>query len=167
MNFKNIVYIVVFLTSSFFYGQKDTFIQRKNSVDITIAGTGIGFSANYSRIMAVKEKYFVVASVGVGLLPSVGGVSIPHQITFNFGKHSSFFEAGIGGVFWSGKSDSSGFEESINSYNLLPLAGWRKYFKKNLFFRAYASPVIHISGEYFYEDYAVMPYMGVSLGYTF
>ena len=117
--------------------------------------------------MAVKEKYFVVASVGVGSLPSLGGVSIPHQVTFNFGKHSSFFEAGIGGVFWSGQSDSSGFEESTNSYNLMPLAGWRKYFKKNLCFRAYASPVIHISGAYFVNDYAVMPYMGVSLGYTF
>jgi hypothetical protein len=72
---------------------------RKNSVDLTLGGSGLFISANYSRIIMVEPNYFLNASVGIGTVIMIGGVSIPHQLTFNFGKKSSFLELGLGGTF--------------------------------------------------------------------
>ncbi len=140
---------------------------KKNSVDIAIGGNGLFISTNYSRIVLVKSNYFINTLVGIGTIMSVGGVTLPHQITFNFGENSSFLEVGVGGSFWSGKSNASGYTETITSYQLSPIIGWRKKFKSNLVFRVYANPLFHISGEYFIEDYSVVPFAGVSLGYSF
>lgn len=142
-------------------------LKRKNIVDLTIGGTGLFVSANYSRIISVKSNYFIDASVGIGSVPYIGGISLPHQLTFNFGKQSSFWELGVGGTYWSGKSNASAYTETINSYQISPIIGWRKNFKNNLIFRVYANPLIRISGENYIEDYSIVPYLGVSLGYTF
>ena len=72
---------------------------RKNSVDLTLGGSGLFISANYGRIIMVEPNYFLNASVGIGTVIMIGGVSIPHQLTFNFGKKSSFLELGLGGTF--------------------------------------------------------------------
>lgn len=138
---------------------------RRNSVDLTLGGSGLFLSANYSRTILVKPSYFVNASAGVGTVIMIGGVSLPHQLTINFGKKSSFLEVGLGGTFWTGKSNSSGYTETVSSYYLSPIVGWRKNFKNNLFFRVYANPLIYVSGEK--SDYAVTPYAGISLGYSF
>jgi len=142
-------------------------VERRNNVDFSVGGNGLFASVNYSRILLVKSNYFINASVGINTLPFVGGITLPHQVTFNFGKSSSFLELGIGGSYWSGKSNASGYTETINSYLLSPIIGWRKHFKNNLIFRAYANPLFHISGEYYIEDYSVIPYLGISLGYSF
>lgn len=142
-------------------------LQRENAVDVTIGGTGLAISVNYNKIILVKPNYFVNASVGIGSVPFVGGLTIPHQLTFNFGENSSFFEVGLGGTYWSGESNSSGYTETINSYQLSPIIGYRKYLNNNLVFRAYANPLIHISGEYFVEGSSLVPYFGISIGYTF
>jgi len=76
-------------------------------------------------------------------------------------------ELGLGGNYWSGETNSSGYTETTSSYNLSPIIGWRKHFKNNLIFRVYANPIFHVSGEYFYEDNAIVPYLGMSLGYGF
>ena len=138
---------------------------RKNSVDLTLGGSGLFLSANYSRTILVKPSYFVNASAGIGTVVMIGGVSVPHQLTFNFGKKSSFLELGLGGTFWTGKSNDSGYTETISSYYLSPIVGWRKNFDNNLVFRAYANPLIYISGAQ--SEYAVTPFMGISLGYKF
>ncbi|MCK5137059.1 MAG: hypothetical protein KAR19_14835 [Bacteroidales bacterium] len=148
-------------------GDLKKILERKNSVDLTIGGTGLFLSVNYSRILAVKSNYFINTSVGIGTVPFIGGISLPHQVTFNLGKKSSFLELGIGGNFWSGKSNSSGYTETINSYHISPIIGWRKNFKNNLVFRAYANPLIYLSGEHFLENLSVTPFLGVSLGYAF
>lgn len=132
-----------------------------------MGGTGLFVSVNYSRILLVKSNYFINASVGIGTVPFTGGITLPHQVTFNLGKKSSFLELGIGGSYWSSKSNSSGYTETVNSYQLCPIIGWRKHFNNNLIFRAYANPLFHISGENYIEDYSVVPYLGISLGYSF
>jgi len=142
-------------------------LERKNVVDFTIGGTGLFISTNYSRVLAVKSTYFIDASIGIGTVLYTGGISLPHQLSFNLGKRSSFLELGIGGSFWSGKSNESGYTETINSYHLSPIIGWRKHFNNHLVFRAYANPLIYISGVHFIEDFAITPYLGVSIGYTF
>jgi hypothetical protein len=140
---------------------------RKNNVDITLGGTGIFISANYNRIVLYKSDYFINASVGIGTVPFAGGTTIPHQLSVNLGKQSSFIELGVGGTYWSGTSNSTGENETLSSYLLYPLIGWRKHFKSNLNFRIYANPLIHISGEHFIEDYTIVPYLGISFGYRF
>lgn len=160
------------LLSMMVYGQENNpdlrkIIGRKNNIDISLGGTGIFASVNYSRILLVKPKYFINASVGIGAVPSIGGFTIPHQISFNIGKKSSFLELGIGGSYWTGKSNSSGYTQTVYSYQLCPIIGWRKHFDNNLIFRVYVNPLIHISGEYFIENYSVVPYLGISLGYSF
>jgi hypothetical protein len=142
-------------------------VKRKNNIDLTIGGTGLFASVNYNRILLVKSNYFINASVGIGTVPFIGGITLPHQVTFNLGKKSSFLELGIGGSYWNSKSNASGYTETVNSYQLSPIIGWRKHFNNNLIFRAYANPLIHISGEYYIENYSIIPYLGISLGYSF
>ena len=160
------IIIVLMFISSVIFAQEDNEL-NKNAVNITVGGIGLGLSANYSRVVVDKENYFVDASVGIGVLPAIGGVSIPHSVSYNLGKETNFLEIGLGGNYWTGKTNSSGYTESTYSYQLAPIIGWRRNFKNNLIFRAYASPLIHISGEYFYDNQAVIPYLGLSLGYGF
>jgi hypothetical protein len=138
---------------------------RKNSVDITLGGSGLFLSTNYSRVIMAKPNYFINASVGIGTVIMTGGITLPHQLTFNFGKKSSFLELGLGGTFWTGKSNDSGYTETINSYYLSPIVGWRKNFKNNLVFRVYTNPLFYISGEE--SEHTITPYAGISLGYSF
>lgn len=142
-------------------------IDRKNVIDITLAGQGGFLSANYSRILLVKQKYFLLASAGMGVIPFYAGFSLPHQLTFNIGKKSNFLEVGLGGTYLQGKTDSSGFTETTTSYLLSPIVGWRKNFSNNLVLRIYANPLIDVSGASIYEDMVVVPYLGISFGYSF
>ena len=132
-----------------------------------LGGTGLFASANYGRILSVKPNYFLEASIGIGTVPFVGGLVFPHKIIANFGKNKNFIEVGIGGSFWSGKSNSSGFQDSISSYLLSPIVGWRHNFANNLIFKAYGNLLIHIADEYYYENEKILPYCGVGLGYSF
>ena len=163
---KKLFSVLLFISSVTFVQAQDRAIV-KNSVDATIGGMGLGISVNYSRTIVVKEKYFVVASAGIGSIPSIGGYTIPHQVTFNLGSNGNYMELGLGGSYWNGKTNSSGYTETATSYNISPIIGWRKHFNNNLIFRIYANPLFHISGEYFYENNAVVPYLGMSLGYGF
>jgi len=142
-------------------------ISRKNIIDITLAGQGGFLSANYSRILMVNQKFFLIASAGMGVIPFYAGFSVPHQLTFNIGKKSSFLEVGLGGTYMRGKTDSSGYTETTTSYLLSPIVGWRKNFDSNLVFRVYANPLIDVSGGTIYEDMAIVPFLGISLGYSF
>jgi len=142
-------------------------LQRKNSVALTFGGTGLFLSVSYDRILVVKPDYFVEASVGIGVFPDIAGAIIPHQIIINKGKKTSFLMIGLGGTYEWHKTDESGFTKSVTSYNLVPILGWKKLFRSHLLFSIYASPLIHIAGIYLYGGYGIIPYAGVSFGYTF
>ena len=165
--------VVLFMSlSAMAYSQEDnsdidTILERKNNIDLSIGGNGLFASFNYSRVLMVKSNYFIQASAGIGIVPFVDGITLPIQGTLNLGKKNSFLELGIGGTYLSGTKNTSGNSEKTNSYQLSPIIGWRKHFNSNLVFRAYANPLFHISGEYFVEDYPVVPYLGISLGYSF
>jgi hypothetical protein len=166
----NLVGLCILLSSMVYSQENDDNLrklERKNNIDLTIGGNGLFASINYSRILLTKSNYFINATIGIGTVPFTGGITIPHQITFNLGKKNSFIELGIGGSYWSGKSNASGYTETLNSYQISPIIGWRKHFNNNLVFRVYANPLFHISGEYYIENYSVIPYLGVSLGYSF
>lgn len=105
--------------------------------------------------------------IGIGATLFPGGITLQHKVTLNFGKINSFIELGISGSYWLSKSNASGYTETINSYQLSPIIGWRKHLVNNLVFRVYTNPLFHISGEKYIEDYTIIPYLGISFGYRF
>ncbi len=167
----SLIFFTLFLTNTSYCQFNDhdpgNTIIRKNIIDITLLGQGGFLSANYSRILLVRKKYFLIASIGIGMVPYYAGFSLPQQLTFNIGKKTSFLEAGLGGTCMHGKTDSSGYTETTTSYLLSPVIGWRKNFRSNLALRIYANPLISVSGAPAYEDWPVTPYAGFSLGYSF
>ena len=159
--------IVLLFTVSGLKAQQSTIENLpQNSVDLSIGGVGMGFTFNYGRVVAKKPGYLVIASLGAGSVPSVGGLSIPHRVSFNFGKKNSFLEAGIGGAYWSGREDSAEAPR-IHSYQLAPIIGWRKYFKNHWLFRLHATPLFTVSGTNFLNNKDIVFYGGISLGYAF
>jgi len=147
---------------------QNSFIQKRNIVDITTGGNGLVASVNYSRLFILNKKWFMNISAGIGTtVPLIGGFTLPHQLTLNYGEKSNLLEIGIGGSYWQGKSDASAFEENLYSYNLSPVIGWRKHWENNFVLRVYVNPIIHVSGEYYIENYSIIPYAGISFGYAF
>ncbi len=143
-------------------------LTRKNSVRITLGGNGIIFSGEYARILRVKPACFLEGSIGAGVIPFSGGVVIPHQITWNRGKSTNFLELGLGGSFWTGKTDASAYEERDYSYSLSPVIGYRKLLlKKTCTFRIFLTPLIHVAGAYVYQNWPVTPWGGISFGFNF
>ncbi len=135
-----------------------------NVIDITYGGTGLYISGNYSRKVQVKRYYFLNASLGTGTIIGLGGVTIPHQFTFNYGRQFNYLEAGLGGSFWA----KSGQDEKwLFSYSISPIMGYRRNLLNDFVFRVYANPLLRLAGEYFYSDLVIVPYAGISLGYSF
>jgi hypothetical protein len=166
--FSLIIFLAAIAFSSF--GQIDSLkynalVKKQNSFDVSIGGLGLFASLNFSRYVLIKENYFVNTSIGIGTVPMVGGMVLPHQITFNYGKNRKFLEVGLGGTYWGSKiHDEPNKEEVVHSYNLAPIIGWRIHFKNNMVFRVYATPIFHVAGAYILNDYSVLPYGGFSLG---
>ena len=142
-------------------------LKTRNIIDVTFAGSGLVISASYSRKLLVKPGYFINGTLGVGTVPASGGVTLPHQITFNLGKRKNYLELGVAGTFFTGLSNASGYSERIYSYQFSPLIGYRRIFFNNLVLRAYFNPLFHITGEYYLENYAIIPYGGLSIGHSF
>jgi len=161
---------VAILITANTYGQdvtKTEFIVPKNSVSLNMGLMFLAPSVEYGRILLQKEKWFLNGSAGIGTVAMAGGVTVPHQLTFNIGKRSSFFEVGAGGVFWNGTTDASGFTERESSYNIGPLLGWRKYCKRKFFFRLYMNPLVLSPISNDFSDIFYILNTGFSFGYSF
>lgn len=136
-------------------------------------------SLNYGRVIKINSKSFINASIGLGATFFVQeydnpnsqentGAAFPHQLTINFGKNKSFFEVGIGGVFWKEYIDEKEDKIPNNTYFSTIILGYRTYFFKRLLFRAQLTPIIMLKeGEYDPRDFPESSYIGVSLGYAF
>jgi hypothetical protein len=142
-------------------------LKYKNTIEVGFGGSGLAISASYRRKLAIRPRYYLNASVGVGTVPLSGGIVIPHQLSVNLGKWKNYFELGIAGTYWTGYSNASGYAERIYSYQLSPLAGYRRHFFNRMVIRVYANPLFHISGEYYLEDWSFIPYAGISIGHAF
>ena len=142
-------------------------LKCKNTVDITFGGSGLVISANYRRKLLIRSLCYINLSVGAGTVPASGGLTLPHQLSLNLGKKSGFLELGVAGTYWVGTSYSSGFAEKKYAYQFSPLAGYRRHFFNRLVIRGYVNPLFHIAGEYYLEDYRIIPYAGVSIGHSF
>ena len=140
---------------------------KRNAVDFTLAGSGIFASVNYNRIVYVSKSYFVNTSAGIGVVPFFLGSVFPHQASINIGKKRDFLEIGIGGSYFFGKSDGAAMTTSAFSYNFVPSIGYRKHIGTNYVFRVYGMAFMHLAGEYFMDDYPIVPWVGLSFGYRF
>ena len=158
---------VLLLSTAASSAQEDKSASKKNSVEFLAGGTGLFMSLNYSRTLQEKEAYFTTVMLGAGTVPMIGGITLPHEVNFNIGKKSGFLILGLGGSYWTGKSNASGFTETIYSYNVSPIIGWRKHFGNSMLFKAYINPMVRISGEYFIGNNAVLPFGGIGIGYRF
>jgi hypothetical protein len=138
--------------------------QTRNMIDLTYGGSGLNLSGNYSRKFELNRYYFINASIGAGTMIGIGGITIPHQCTINYGQRFNYLEAGLGGSFW-GKARKD--QEGLYSYSISPIVGYRRDMINDFVFRVYANPLIRLAGEYFYSDMSVVPYAGISLGYSF
>ena len=146
---------------------KTEFTVPSNSIEANLSLLFLAPSLEYGRILLHKEKWFLNGSAGIGTVAMAGGITVPHQLTFNFGKRSSFFEVGAGGIFWNGETDASGFTKRESSYNIGPILGWRKYCKRKFFFRLYMNPLVlkPISNDF--SDVLYILNTGFSFGYSF
>jgi hypothetical protein len=138
-----------------------------NSVSLNMGLMFLAPSVEYGRIILKKDKWFLNGAAGIGTIAVAGGIAVPHQLTFNFGKRSGFFEVGAAGIFWNGKTDSSGFTERESSYNIGPILGWRKYCKRKFFFRIYMNPLVLSPVSNDFSDVLYILNTGVSFGYSF
>ena len=162
------IFLSAFLAGSFAQEKTvNSFTVPKNSIGATLNYPLFGFSAEYGRVVVKKEKWFLNGSIGLGAVVLTGGFTVPHQLTFNFGKRSGFFEAGLGGVFWNGLTDASGFTDRESEYNFGPLIGWRKYCKRKVFFRVFMNPYVLSPVSSDFEDIFYILNTGVSFGYSF
>lgn len=169
---QNSVLLLILFVSNLLLAQENNSKQqvlpiKKNNVEFTVAGMGLGISINYNRVLLMKSNYFLNASAGIGSVPFSGGLSIPHQLTINFGKKSSFFELGIGGVYWTGTSSATAEQEKLYSYQIAPIIGFRKHVKQRLVLRVYTNPLFLVSGVPLYENYDIVLYLGFSVGWAF
>jgi hypothetical protein len=95
----------------------------KNDISISLLGDASLFSFSYERFLIVSPNFLLTGKLGLGYnqegLPSITFclsppcklgpserfekyVTLPHQLTANFGEEKKFLELGIGGTIFSG-----------------------------------------------------------------
>jgi hypothetical protein len=137
-----------------------------NTIDMTYGGSGLYVSANYSRKILEENDYFINASVGAGSFIGLGGLTLAQQVTFNYGRGNNYLEAGLGGSYRSRVGNIRGMEDRF-SCSISPILGYRRDLVGGFVFRIYINPLIRVAGDYFYWEWPVAPYSGLSLGYSF
>lgn len=101
-------------------------------------------------------------SAGVGF--SLNGVSVPHHISFNFGKTKHCLELGIGGSYMAGEV----FSTNYNLYAIYPIVGYRMQPATGFSVRAHLSPMVFVvQPDVNANIIPVIPMLGASLGYAF
>ena len=159
-----IIFFSPLTSDSFSQPYRKRYDQVRNTIDITYGGSGLYLSGNYSRKFLIQKHFFLSTSIGTGTIFGLGGITLPHQCTFNFGRGYNFFETGVGGTFWTQMGEGA---VGRFSYNVSPIVGYRREMVNDFVFRIYINPLIRLAGEYFYSGLSVIPFGGISLGYSF
>jgi hypothetical protein len=141
-------------------------ISAQQSVYIGIFGEGTAFSINYETMFFEIGSFNLLGKFGLGV-PNIGtsilkksttlndGFSLPHYITGSVGRRRHQFEAGLGGVILSTKSD--------RCYQFLPIIGYRfRPFDTGILFRAFVHP--KAVGR---DECSLISPFGISFGYQF
>ena len=109
-----------------------------------------------------SAKGFYDARAGVGGYNSDAQnyISIPHALTYNFGKKHHFLETGIGGTIANEYNKYlNGTTDQRMKYFVGPMVGYRSISGKGFQFRIYANALFYTEG--------VIPFAGIGFGKAF
>jgi hypothetical protein len=139
----------------------DSDTARAQNVYVELGGQGIALSANYDTRFSNKRNG-LGGRIGIGFIGGDGNniTTIPVGLNYLIGNGKSFFEVGLGATYFSAKFNNHFFDKYFNnfigtasfSYRFQPL-------KSGFSFRGGITPLF---GSEF-----LLPYYGISLGYTF
>lgn len=145
----------------------------RNTIYAEGMGNGQTYSINYDRLFLRKEKFALAGRVGIGVTPNRYKelfYQLPVEICPLVGKGKHFFETGAGFTFIQMvKNEDLYVTRHPWVAGVLLRTGYR--FQKpdgGIFFRAgflVIFPAAYSEGTYFTKH--VIPWGGVSLGYTF
>lgn len=130
---KRALLIICFALSACFtqaQSQGEPSLNRyNNNLYLSLLGDGSLFALNYERFFEIKSNLFLAGKIGIGhneefricigpCSPSEKFLTIPHQVTANFGSRKNFFEVGLGGTVITG--------ETKENYFLYPIISFRR-----------------------------------------
>jgi hypothetical protein len=131
---------------------------------LQIGGAGLAISANYdSRFGAERNGWGY--TVGIGGFSSEGNsvITVPFQINFLIGEHSSLFQVGGGATFLRSTGNNTGKTwsfDKITGFVATGSVGYRyQPEQKGLSFKIEFVPILY--------DEGLIPAGGISVGYTF
>jgi len=160
---RKILFVALMLLSTSF-----VYSQANKSVFFEAGANGFGFSGNFDARFAKKENGFGFRA-GIGFFPGIGSddvisfstiFTLPAGINYLAGKGPNYFEAGLGGTYFSGSVTLFNESGRGSGFAFVPSAGYR-YAKVGGGFqgRFVISPIIGSGGGFFY--------LGGSVGFTF
>ncbi len=182
---KNVLFFGLFFSVLFCNAQQagqdtvdlDTVHIPKNSVYLELGGDCLFYSLNYERQIASFSKFLLNFNLGLSYPPPIldnGHLYVHGNFNLLYGKKSSKAELGLGGIadFNFHAYPSSVKQQKENKKNGKPYesvlvagsyinAGYRYYFKDNMFLRFTA--ILFVD---FYEP-TVSPWAGISVGKKF
>lgn len=137
---------------------------RAKGYYLEVGGAGLAISANYDSRFG-KERNGWGYRVGVGGFVSGGNkvITVPFQVNYLIGEHSSMFELGAGTTFLNSTGDNKGKTwefDKITGFVATGSIGYRYQPEhKGINFRIAFTPILY--------DEGVIPAGGISIGYTF
>jgi hypothetical protein len=137
---------------------------KAQSVFLEVGGPGLAISGNYDTRFA-KQRNGWGYRIGAGYFGSGGNTvfTIPFQINYLYGEHSSLIELGAGTTFLNSTGDNKGSYwefDKITGFIATATIGYRyQPAGSGLTFRIAFVPILY--------DEGILPIGGISVGYTF
>jgi hypothetical protein len=148
-------------------------VQKKNTVYMELAGSGLLYSVNYDRYLLIDNKMRFSSTIGFWYIPYIEAFTdfsymIGSVVGFNtlFGTQKHFFELGVNVAYMNMKDT----EDNYFHTSYLPIRIGYRYQKDEggLFLRASLMPIVAIIQDVDAEFlYPVTPHFAVGLGYSF
>jgi len=137
---------------------------KAKSYYLQIGGAGLAISANYdARLNAERNGWGY--TVGIGGFSSQGNsvITVPFQINYLIGEHSSMLQVGGGATFLHSTGNNTGKTWSFDRITGFVATGSFGYRyqpeQKGLSFKVEFVPILY--------DEGIIPAGGISIGYTF
>jgi hypothetical protein len=152
----------------------DTTAMLKDTADSTevkakgyfleVGGPGLAISANYdSRFNKQRDGWGYRIGLGGFIAGGNNVITVPFQVNYLIGEHSSMFEVGAGTTFLSSRGDNKGKTwefDKITGFIATGTIGYRYQPQhKGINFRLAFVPILY--------DEGIIPAGGISVGYTF
>lgn len=130
----------------------------RNNLNFEVLGTGLIASFNYERVFHIRENQHFAGSFGLGA--SIGGdaPNVPITFCYNKGESKNFLELGLG--------YTAILDEDYSEHFLHSVIGYKRIGDHGFTFKARLTPIFFIEKE-MREDLPILPWFGLSFGYSF